>query len=234
MNEQATSVNPEAPADSKKARIQSVVIIAAMVILFLAFMKSGLREQVSRENLRALGTNPFAPVLIVVAMTGAWTFALPASIFFFITPLLYPPLVATSIICAGSAAGSGMGYLAAKFGGGPWFRRFDNSKVTKFLSRHSTFSALFTIRVFPSSPHMFINYAAGLLRIPFVKFLSATLLGIGIKAFLYSTAIEGSVGASSIQEALNWQTVSALMALTALGILGHAVQRKWVKDEEKV
>jgi len=232
-NDQSTSLVSAELRGTKKARIQSILIVMALAILFVVFMKSGLREQVTRENLRSLGANPFAPLVIIAAMTGAWTFALPASIFFFITPLLFPPLAATGIICAGSAAGSAMGYLAARFGGGPWFRRFDNSRVTQFLSRHSTFSALFTIRVFPSSPHMFINYGAGLLRIPFIRFLTATLAGIGIKAFLYSHAIEGSVGASSIEEALSWQTISALMALTVLGIVGHLMQRRWMSEEGK-
>ncbi len=230
MNQQTNAVDIN---ENRKTRLQSIVVVVALVLLFILFMKSGLREQVSRENLRELGANPFAPMIIIASMAGAWTFALPASVFFFITPLLFPPFAATGIICAGSAAGSAMGYVAARFGGSPWFQRFHNSRVTRFLGRHSTFSALFTIRVFPSSPHMFINYGAGFLKIPFTKFILATLLGIGIKAFLYSNAIEGSVGASSIQEALNWQTVSALMALTALGITGHVMQRRWKREEEK-
>jgi uncharacterized membrane protein YdjX (TVP38/TMEM64 family) len=127
-----------------------------------------------------------------------------------------------------------MGYVAARYGGSPWFQRFNNSRITKFLDKHSTFSTLFAIRVFPSSPHMFINYGAGLLRIPFLKFIVATIIGIGIKAFLYSTAIEGSVGASSIREALNWQTVTALMILTVIGVVGHILQRRWRKEEERV
>ncbi|MBI4427948.1 MAG: VTT domain-containing protein [Ignavibacteriales bacterium] len=230
MDQQTNAVHIK---ESRKIRLESLIVGVALVLLFVLFTKSGLREQVSRENLHELGANPFSPIIIIAAMAGAWTFALPASVFFFITPLLFPPLAATGIICAGSAAGSTMGYVAARFGGSPWFQRFNNSRVTRFLSRHSTFSALFTIRVFPSSPHMFINYGAGLLNIPFTKFILATLLGIGIKAFLYSTAIEGSVGASSMQEALNWQTVSALMALTGLGIAGHVMQRRWKKEEEK-
>ncbi|MBI3006413.1 MAG: VTT domain-containing protein [Ignavibacteriales bacterium] len=231
MSQQSSAVSIN---ENKKSRFQSLLFVMGLVLLFVVFMKSGLLEQVSRENLRDLGANPFAPLVIIAAMTGAWTFALPASVFFFITPLLFPPLASTGIICAGSAAGSAMGYVAARFGGSPWFERFNNSRVTRFLGRHSTFSALFSVRVFPSSPHMFINYGAGLLKIPFTRFITATLLGIGIKAFLYSSAIEGSMGASSIQEALNWQTVSALMALTALGIAGHVVQRRWKKEEDKV
>ncbi|MBI3005598.1 MAG: hypothetical protein HYY49_09320, partial [Ignavibacteriales bacterium] len=101
--------------ENKKSRFQSLLVVAGLVLLFVVFMKSGLLELASRENLRDLGANPFAPLVIIAAMTGAWTFALPASVFFFITPLLFPPLASTGIICAGSAAGSAMGYVAARF-----------------------------------------------------------------------------------------------------------------------
>jgi len=215
------------------SRIHSALAAFLLLLLFLLFLKSGVREQVTVENLRALGANPWTPVLIVTAMTGAWTFALPGSVFFFITPLLFSPLASTGIICLGSATGTTMGYVAARYVGGPWIERFRNHRVTRFLERHSTFSSLFATRVFPSSPHGFINYGAGLLKIPFPRFLVATLCGVGIKAFLYSTAIAGSVGASSIKEALSWQTVTALLVLTVLASVGHVLQRRWMKSDPR-
>ena len=217
---------------SQAGRIRSVIFFLFLVILLFLFLSSGIREQVTVENLRALGSNQWTAFLIVTAMTGAWTFALPASVFFFITPLLFPPLSATAIICLGSATGTTMGYVAARYIGGPWVERFRDHRVTKFLERHSSFSSLFAIRTFPSSPHGFINYGAGLVKIPLPKFLLATLCGVGIKAFLYATAIGGSVGASSIQEALNWQTVTALSVMSLLAIGGHIVQRQW-EDKDR-
>ncbi|HWP83384.1 MAG TPA: VTT domain-containing protein [Bacteroidota bacterium] len=212
---------------SQQKKVQSIVAIGLASILLVAFLESGIREEVSLENLRSLGENPWTPVLIVAAMTGAWAFALPASVFFFITPLLFPAIEATVIICVGSAFGTAMGYVVARFVGGPWVERIRGYRVTSFLERHSSFANFFAIRVFPSSPHGWINYAAGLLALPFWKFLTATMLGVSIKAFLYSTAIEGSVGASSISEALNWQTVTALSTLGILAVVGHIVRRKW-------
>lgn len=213
--------------DLKSNRTRSILSFVALVILLFLFLTSGIREQATVENLRMLGANRWTAFLIVAAMTGAWAFALPASVFFFITPLLFSPLPATAIICLGSATGTTMGYVAARYIGGPWVERFRDHRVTRFLQRHSSFSSLFAIRAFPSSPHGFINYGAGLVRIPLPKFLLATLCGVGIKAFLYATAIGGSVGASSIREALNWQTVAALTAISMLGIGGHVVQRRW-------
>ncbi len=216
---------------SKERRLQSYVALGVAAVLLMLFLVSGIKEDVSFNNLRALGENAWTPVLIIAAMTGAWTFALPASIFFFITPLLFPPLPSTLIICAGSAAGTAMGYVAARYIGGPWVERFRGYRITKFLERHSSFATLFAIRVFPSSPHGWINYGAGLLKLPFWKFFIATLLAVSIKAFLYSVAIDGSAGASSIREALNWQTVTTLTLLTVIAFVGHVVRKKWMQEQ---
>jgi len=213
-------------------RVRSFATVAVLVLLFFLFMASGVRERVSVENIRELEGNLWTFALIVLAMTGAWTFALPASVFFFITPLLFPPLVAAGIICLGSATGTTMGYVAARYIGGPWVERFRDHRVTRFLKRHSSFASLFAIRIFPSSPHGFINYGAGLVQIPLLKFLLATLLAVGIKASLYATAISESVGASSVRDALNWKTVSALLVLGLLALGGHIFHRRWQKRAE--
>jgi uncharacterized membrane protein YdjX (TVP38/TMEM64 family) len=212
--------------DNRRRKYRSLATLLALVLLFILFEKSGLGEQIRVERLRELGQNPLTPLLIISAMTAAWTFALPGSLFFFVTPLLFAPLEATAIICVGSAAGTAAGYSAARYVGGPWVERFREHRVTKFLERHSTFASLFAIRIVPSSQHGLINYGAGLLKIPIGKFMAATLCAIAIKAFLYAKAIEGSVGASSIGEALNWQTLSALSALGLIALVGHMLQRR--------
>lgn len=213
---------------------RSAITFAILFILLLIYLQSGLHDEVSAQNLRELGNNPYAPALIVLAMTAAWLFAFPASIFFFVTPLLYSPVEATAIICIGSLTGTSAGYWAARFVGSPWFEKFREHRITVFLKRHSSFASLFAIRIFPSSPHGFINYGAGLLEIPLIKFLIATILAVGIKAFLYATAINGSVGAKSIKDALNWQTVGALFAIGLLALIGHVIKRKWTLRDASV
>lgn len=195
------------------------------------YLLSGVRDEVTAERLRELGQNPAAPYIIVAAMAGAWAFALPGSIFFFVTPLLFPPLEATAIITLGSALGTAAGYSVAKFIGGPWVERSRNSRWSRFLSRHSTFGMIFTLRIVPASQHGLLNYSAGLLSVGFLKFLGATLLAISIKAFLYATAIQNSVGASNIREALNAETLMALFGLAVLGFGGHLLQRRAEKRE---
>jgi uncharacterized membrane protein YdjX (TVP38/TMEM64 family) len=187
---------------------------------------------VAFERIRELGSNPLTPLLIVAAMTGAWAFALPGSAFFFITPLLFPPAEATAIITLGSATGTTAGYIAARYVGGPWVDRARASQWNKFLSRHSTFGMIFTLRILPGSQHGILNYGAGALAVGFLRFLAATILAISIKGFLYATAIQQSVGASNIREALNAETISALLGLALLGVTGHVVQR-WQEGKDR-
>lgn len=227
--------NPPTPGDSVAPNWQRTVVgIIIVVAGYVLYEFSGIRGMVTVEQLRELGQNPAAPILIIFAMAGAWTFALPGSVFFFVTPLLFPPAEATVIITIGSAAGTTAGYAAARFIGGPWVERSRTSRWSQFLARHSTFAMIFTLRIVPGSQHGLLNYSAGLLRVGFTRFLSATLLAISIKSFLYATAIQSSIGASNIREALNPGTVGALFGLATLGIAGHVIQKRMQKRDEDV
>lgn len=220
------------PTELTRRRIKSILTVTLLVVLYLVYTNSSIRDQFTFEHTSELTSNPWTALLIVVAMTGAWTLALPASIFFFITPLLFPIVPSTIIVCTGSVLGTAAGYIAARYVGGPWVAKFRDHRVTTFLRRHSSFASLFAVRVFPSSPHGFLNYGAGLVRIPFLKFVAATMCGVALKAILYATAIQGSVGVASMTDALNWQTVTALFLIGSLAITGHILQRRWVAREE--
>ncbi len=205
--------------------------LGIFLVLAIAFVLSGIQNQISVENLRALGTNPFTALFIVLTMTAAWAFALPGSVFFFVTPFLYSPLASTAILTIGSAMGTTAGYVAARYVGGPWVERYTHARITTFLRRHSSFGMLFAIRMVPGSQHGIINYSGGLLKLPFGRFFSATMLGIAIKAFLYTAALQGSVNALSIRDALTLPTMVALLAFTAVGVGGHLLKRRWENEE---
>jgi uncharacterized membrane protein YdjX (TVP38/TMEM64 family) len=211
-------------AQSRKRR--SIFFALLFVGGLVLYFTTGLNELITPERVKPLANHPLTPLFIVLSMAAAWTFALPGSVFFFVTPLLFAPPEATLIICAGSAAGTFLGYGTARFVGGPWVERFHSHRISQFLSRHSSFASLFAIRIFPGSQHGLINYGAGLVKVPILRFLVATIAAIAIKAFLYAKAIEGSVGASNVQEALNWQTVTALSLLGLLALGGHVLGRR--------
>ncbi len=200
-----------------------------MVVCLIAYKWSGLDEIVGPENLGSLKFNIWAPLLIVLAMTIAWAFALPASAFLFITPLLFPPHWSALITTAGCALGTTIGYLVAHFVGGTWVEKFRDGRLHRFLERHSSFMVLFAIRLTPSSPHGFINYAAGLARIPLARFVLATTLAMALKSYVYAEAVHNTVGAKSLFDALTPKSMLSLLAVALLAILGHLLHRRYIR-----
>jgi len=200
-------------------RVRISVTLALLTIGFLVYWRSGLTEA-DLDSLRSARDSPFTPIVIVVSMAGAWAFALPASIFFFIIPLLYDPVTSAAIMSIGSGLGAASGYVAARYLRGSWIEKFRNHPATRFLSHHSTFSTLFAIRIVPSSPHGFISYGAGILGIPFVRFVSATMAAILIKGYIYANAVRAAISATSLSDALKLAVGCRVVFHRCLGCRG--------------
>lgn len=206
-----------------------LLLTLAIVCAALAVYRwSGLWE--SPEGLLALGVGGRTAALIIFVMAFAWAFALPASMFLFITPLLFPPHVSALITTTGCVLGAGAGYVAARFVGGPWVERFRDGRLRRFFSRHSSFLVLFGVRLTPGSPHGFINYAAGLAAIPFVRFVVATTAAMAIKSYVYAEAVHGTVGADSLTDALSVRTMLWLFVAALLAFAGHAIGRRFARE----
>ncbi len=208
-------------------------IVAGILLLFLLlYFVLGFSNIISTEKIHQFRNNPWTPVIIILSMTIAWVYALPGSIFFFVVLPLYPPISAVIIIVSGSILGSAAGYITARYIGSPWSEKFRSHKITKFLTKHSSFSTLLALRVAPSSPHGFINYGAGLARIPFLRFIISTALGLGIKAWIYAYTFANTLGAKSLEDAISWKTSVLFLSIMALGFFGHWFQQRWEKRGE--
>ncbi|HKR02011.1 MAG TPA: VTT domain-containing protein [Pyrinomonadaceae bacterium] len=231
---QPASTAAALPSESVARRerwLRTLAGLGFVLVALLLYWWSGLGRMMTPENLAELRINVWAPVLIVCAMATAWAFALPASIFLFITPLLFAPHWSALITTVGCALGSGVGYAVARFVGGAWVDRFRGGRLHRFLMRHSSFMVLFAIRLTPSSPHGFINYGAGLARLPFARFILATTLALAIKSYVYAEAVHQTVGAKSLFDALNAKTMLSLSAVAALALVGHLLHRRYLKTD---
>ncbi|MDT4898708.1 MAG: hypothetical protein QOH25_3785 [Acidobacteriota bacterium] len=226
----STALRPEGGA-RRDRWLRTLLGVGVVLLLLLLYWWSGLGRMMTPENLAELRVNVWAPVLIICAMAASWAFALPASIFLFITPLLFAPHWSALITTAGCALGSGIGYAVARFVGGAWVDRFRDGRLHRFLMRHSSFMVLFAIRLTPSSPHGFINYGAGLARLPFIRFVLATTMALAIKSYVYAEAVHNTVGAKSLFDALNAKTMLSLTAVAALALTGHWLHRRYFHAE---
>jgi uncharacterized membrane protein YdjX (TVP38/TMEM64 family) len=209
-----------------------LLVFTFVAAALLIYYKYGLSESPAR--FREAGVEGWMLAgAIILAMALAWALALPASAFFFVTPLLFPPHWSALITTAGCAAGTAAGYAVARFVGGPWVERFRDGRLARFLSRHSSFLVLFGIRLAPGGPHGFINYAAGLTAIPFTRFVTATTCALAIKSYVYALAVHSTVGARSLSDALSARTMLSLLAVALVALAGHVLLRRHLRAEEE-
>ncbi|HEX8473801.1 MAG TPA: VTT domain-containing protein [Pyrinomonadaceae bacterium] len=211
----------------RREHIWRAALAVAVALVAVAFYRwSGLWEMPQR--LSTMEAGGVAAAMIIVAMAAAWAFALPASMFLFITPLLFAPHWSALITTTGCAIGTAVGYLVARFIGGSWVERFRDGRLRRFLAQHSSFLVLFGIRLTPSSPHGFINYAAGMARIPILRFVTATTCAMAIKSYVYAHAVHNTVGAKTLMDALSGKTLLSLFSVAVLAFIGHVLrQRYW-------
>lgn len=210
--------------------LRLLVTLAVVGVVVVLYRRSGLWD--SPESLREMGAGGRAAFAIILVMACAWAFALPASAFLLITPLLFPPHVSTLITTSGCALGAGVGYAVARFVGGWWVERFRDGRLRRFLAHHSSFFVLLGIRLTPGSPHGFINYAAGLASVPFARFVLATTLAMAVKSYVYAQAVHAAVGAKSLMEALTGKTLLALFALALLAVGGHVLRARLLRNDD--
>lgn len=155
-----------------------------------------------------------------------FTLALPGSTFLWVIAPIYPPLTATLILVAGGTLGAMGGYLFARRLAGPWRTRIGENRFFRLLEKRSDFLTQCAIRTFPAFPHSFINYSAGVLKLPLIPFLLAAMIGLSIKTILYTTAIHGAMKANDPSELIRIETMAPLGILTLFFILAQIFQRR--------
>jgi uncharacterized membrane protein YdjX (TVP38/TMEM64 family) len=202
---------------------RALVVVAVVLIFLYVYRASGLWE--NPESLREAG-GARAAVIIFLIVACAWAFALPASAFLLITPLLFPAHLSVPITTAACTAGAGAGYLIARFVGGWWVERRRGGRLRLFLSRHSSFLVVAALRLTPGAPHGLVNYAAGLASVPFARFMLATALAMALKSYVYATAVGGAIKANSLAGAVNAGTILSLLGLAALSVAGHVIIKR--------
>ena len=158
---------------------------------------------------------------ILILLQGIlFSFALAGSLFLWVAAPLYPPVMATFILAAGSTLGGLGAYLLSRRLSDDWVEKIENSRTYKLLHEQGNFFTLFAMRVFPAFPHSLINYSSGILRVDLSHFILAAILGISIKSYLYASVIHGATTAESLQSLLDISTLGPLILLSVISLLG--------------
>ncbi len=168
-------------------------------------------------------------VVLILLQSILFTFALAGSIFLWIAAPLYPPATATFILVTGGTLGGLGAYLFSEYLVGDWIGKIEKSHTYNLLHKEGNFLTLFAMRVFPAFPHSLINYSSGILKVNLVHFISATILGLSIKSYLYARVIHGATTAASLEELMNISTLGPLLLLSGISLVGVYVKHRLSK-----
>jgi len=143
-------------------------------------------------------------------------FALPGSSILWVAASLYQPPMATVILVVGTTLGALAAFWFASHTRSPWLQTVKKQKLFKNLKQHSDFFTWLILRLAPGLPHSLINYSAGILHVPILPFVAATILGIGIKSYLYAKVIYTSLSTDEISDLFRLEIVMPLIILVVL------------------
>ncbi len=174
----------------------------------------------------------WAAVIFLLLMTGMYALALPASPLMLLAGVMYSPLPATSGIVLGGTAGSIAAYYIAGRLSADMTRRYMESPRFKIIQRHTGFTMLSALRLFPGFPHSVINYSAGILKIDIKVFILSAVSGFVVKGFVYSSAVYHSTHVDSAADGITLRALWPLFLLSLLLAGGMIIHRRYSSDAE--
>lgn len=167
------------------------------------------------------------PAVLIFGQILLYAFALPGTGLILIVGVLYKTWLAAFIIATGGLFGGICAYWIAKKGGAPWIKRIEKSRYYELLRVQGDMLTLTALRCLPMFPHSVINYASGLLRIPWSRFVVSTAIGFSIKGYVYASALYQASHAQTLDELISFKTLLPLLVLALMMILAKAIRYKW-------
>lgn len=213
------------PRERRAALRLGWLAVTVGTLFALVALSGGLSSERLRDSLDDLGwIGPLAFVAVSSALTVA---CVPG-----------PLLAGASGLLFGTALGTPTAIVAATAGASAAFsisRRFGARAVDDLSGRRIQamqewiaergFLAVLYARILPAVPYSFVNYAAGLTRVPLAVFAAATAIGCAPRAFAYA-ALGGSLDDLGSPEAIVALVVLVGMALAGLVVASRQGLRR--------
>ena len=152
------------------------------------------------------------PLVIILAMVAQmFLLVIPSILLMVVAILSFGPIWGAIISLLAVALASTVGYLIGKYLGKGLIFRFigerNFSKVSSFLERYGFWSVAIT-RVNPFLSNDAISFVAGILKMNYFKFISATLLGISPLLILIAWTGKNT---ETLKSGLLWGSAVCLM-----------------------
>jgi len=213
-----------------KGYIKKLLIIALLIATGIWLEVIGLLDAEKMLAVaRGYSDQWWLVLVLILLQTAMFTFALAGSFFLWIVAPLYPPAMATFILAAGGTLGGISAYFFSKRLTDDWVVKIEKSHAYKLLRKQDNFFTLFALRVFPAFPHSLVNYSSGILNVKLSHFISAAILGISIKSYIYSKVIYNATTSASLEDLLDISTYGPLVLLSVVTLAGVLINYKMKK-----
>ena len=199
----------------KQHRIKLLLIVLLVTLGVYLEIAGWLDARQLLEVARGYAQYWWLILILILAQSILFTFALAGSLFLWVAAPLYPPPVATFILAAGGTLGGLGAYYFSEYLTADWRHRIENTRSYKLLHAQDNFFTLFAMRVFPAFPHSVVNYSAGILKARLSHFILSAILGISIKSYVYAQVIYSASTSFSLDVLLDVWIVGPLVLLSA-------------------
>jgi uncharacterized membrane protein YdjX (TVP38/TMEM64 family) len=205
------------PLYRRKRTWSALFLLAAATIAWLYRAElAAFFSGIGWEDLRAgvLASGPWAPLVCILLYAFVTVFFLPTTLMGILVALLYGPWLGLPICLTGLGLGMGISFLTARYLLHDWIeRRIGDTRLYRRIEDHMRrdgWQLVFFTRILPINPFAFLNYAYGLTRISFGRYLLASVVGVipNTLALLWTTHAAGQLATGE----MDWRIVVLLFA----------------------
>ena len=210
------------PKKSKLPLYLSLLLVAILVICYFAvppvndFFNEAWNVLTSDDEARVKkwveGFGWFGPVMIVLAMiVQMFLLVIPTILLMIVSTLAYGPIWGSIINFIAVIIASSVGYAIGKYLGLSFIERLLGEKTTKkittFIQEYGFWAVVIT-RINPFLSNDAISFVAGILKMNYWKFISAT--AVGITPLILLIAITGQ-NTDSLKTGLLYGSIASLI-----------------------
>lgn len=207
-----------------------LAVLAVLGAAFVAVWFSPLREQFTRENVRAFVEHLrglwYGPLAYIGVFALACIFALPASVFVIAAGFIWGWAWGLAYAMVGGLIGAVASFYIGQFVGEGLLDRF--GRIGRMVAKqvdHAGFRSLLVLRNIPGIPFAVLNYGAGVARVRFRDFFAATAIGVAPSMFVFTYCADQLFNGSMTEgDALRRLAVVCALML-AIVLLPLAVKR---------
>ena len=161
------------------AGLASILAVASLVAYALGlFDYRHIAEHIS--SFRHIRSSPVLTILFVLVYAGATSVGVPAFPFTVAAGVLFGAMPGAAFSWIGAILGAATGYVIARTVGHDTVSRWikGHRRLDSAMGDVRDFRGILRLRLIPVLPLGAVNFAAGLAKAPFVRYIAATALGV--------------------------------------------------------